>query len=378
MLRKGHILAILVIGISFVIVPVFAQNNEVLRGALGSEHVHASISVILHGDTFDFSGPAYQIKSSLIHFEGGDGTTIHRHATGVATGFLFYTIGIGLDDECYNFQTLSGVRWFCTDDDYTLKFYINRKPVPNIRDYIFEDGDKILITYGAERLTPTVSLLANLDAQPIVDEPAGMGFYENELYDFSYNIPMDWRYIENYALPDDTSLQVVQYPQEFAEGFSVYNSPNISISFENIAESQIPILNKDAIERYELEKLRIDLPNGKISNYEIKSTPYGWESSFEVFVSLNIPFVVRGDFHTHDKTFYFKDSRESYTVGYISPVEYYDYYHSVFEDVIDTMVIKGVVVPEFQEIAMMVLASSIVLVIVFARKFSKFTLSENS
>ena len=93
---------------------------------------------------------------------------------------------------------------------------------------------------------------------------------------------------------------------------------------------------------------------------------------------MNVPFVAQGQFHTHDKTFYFKDSRESYVIGYISPVEYYDNYHSVFEDVANTMVINGVVVPEFQEIAMMVLASSIILVIVFARKFSKFTLSENS
>jgi len=46
-----------------------------------------------------------------------------------------------------------------------------------------------------------------------------------------------------------------------------------------------------------------------------------------------------------------------------------DRYHSVYDHVIDTMVIKGVEVPEFQEIAIMVLASSIILVVVFARKF---------
>ncbi|MGQ0606490.1 MAG: PEFG-CTERM sorting domain-containing protein [Candidatus Nitrosotenuis sp.] len=37
---------------------------------------------------------------------------------------------------------------------------------------------------------------------------------------------------------------------------------------------------------------------------------------------------------------------------------------------IDTLVIKGVAVPEFQEIVLMVLGSSIVLGIVFARKFT--------
>ena len=201
-----------------------------------------------------------------------------------------------------------------------------------------------------------------------------MGWYENEIYDFSFNAPFNWLYIENHPLTDGNTLQVVLFPQEFDEGFTVYNSPNISVFFENIPESTIPVLNKNTIEKYELEKLRINLPNAKIFNYEIKDTPYGWETNFETIVSLNVPFIVRGEFHTHDKTFYFKDSRDYYALGYISPIEYFDNYHSVFEDVTDTMVIQGVVVPEFHEIAVMVLGSSIVLVIILTRKFSN---SEN-
>ena len=69
-------------------------------GALGSEHSHAALLVKIFGDTFDFSSPAYQIKSSWIHFEGRDGTTIHKHATGVDLGYLFETLAIGLDDQC--------------------------------------------------------------------------------------------------------------------------------------------------------------------------------------------------------------------------------------------------------------------------------------
>ena len=47
-------------------------------GALGSEHSHAGILVKVFGDSFDFSGTAYQIKSPWIHFEGGDGTTVQN------------------------------------------------------------------------------------------------------------------------------------------------------------------------------------------------------------------------------------------------------------------------------------------------------------
>ena len=137
-------------------------------GALGSEHVHSSMLVKLHGDTFDFSGPAYQIKSSWIHFEAQDGATIHRHATGVTLGYLFETIGIGLDDQCYSFKGTGGQRVFCTNDDYSLKFYVNHQPVSSITDYIFEDGDRILISYGGETQEEIDSQLAQLDAQPIL------------------------------------------------------------------------------------------------------------------------------------------------------------------------------------------------------------------
>jgi hypothetical protein len=137
-------------------------------GVLGDEHVHSSMLVKLHGDTFDFSSPAYQIKSSWIHFEAQDGTTIHRHSTGVTLGFMFETLGIGLDNECYAFQGTNGERVFCTNDEYSLKFYINHQQVPNLTDYVFEDGDRILITYGTENQEQIDSQLAELDAQPIL------------------------------------------------------------------------------------------------------------------------------------------------------------------------------------------------------------------
>ena len=197
-----------------------------------------------------------------------------------------------------------------------------------------------------------------------------MGFYENKLYDFSYNLPMDWVYRENYLLPDGSTFQVIQNPKEF-EPMHFLQSPIIFVKFENIPESEIPVLNEKEIEKYELEQLRTKLPNAKIIKNDIKRTSWGWESSVEVVVSLNVPLVVKGDFHEVDKTFYY-ENRESYLVGYSSPVEYYDRYFSVYEKMIDTLVIKGAAVPEFHQMALMVLGGSIILVIIFARKFTKF------
>jgi len=135
-------------------------------GALGSEHTHANILVKIFGDTFDFSAPAYQIKSSWIHFEANDGTTIHKHATNVKLGYLFETLNIGLTDECYVFPDRS--RSFCTQDENTLKFYINGQKVDSILDYVFNDGDKILISFGSETPEEIESQLLELQGQQLI------------------------------------------------------------------------------------------------------------------------------------------------------------------------------------------------------------------
>ena len=133
-------------------------------GKLGDEHEHASLLVRIFGDKFDFAVPSYQIKSSWIHFEDTDGTTIHRHSSGVTLGFLFDTLNIGIDDECYRFPD---GRQFCTNEDYSLKYYINHQLVNGIRDYVFEDGDRLLITYGNETPEQIEDQLIELDSQII-------------------------------------------------------------------------------------------------------------------------------------------------------------------------------------------------------------------
>ena len=133
-------------------------------GKLGDEHDHASILVRIFGDKFDFSVPTYQIKSSWIHFEESDGTTVHRHSSGVELGYLFDTINIGIDNKCYIFPD---GRQFCSNEDYSLKYYINHKLVNDVYDYVFEDGDRILITYGSETPDQIEIQLRELDSQII-------------------------------------------------------------------------------------------------------------------------------------------------------------------------------------------------------------------
>jgi len=173
--RKQTLIAIGVLSVIAVIVGyagyMFMNMTETApggpenAGALGSEHSHAAILVKIFGDTFEFSGPAFQIKSAWIHFEGRDGSTIHKHATGVDLGYLFETLSIGLDDQCYVFPD---GKQFCTNEDYTLKFFINREQVSDIRDYQIQEDDRVLIVFGAETPEEIEAYLLQLDNQELI------------------------------------------------------------------------------------------------------------------------------------------------------------------------------------------------------------------
>jgi hypothetical protein len=133
-------------------------------GKLGGEHIHASVLVRIFGDKFDFSLPNYQIKSSWVHFENQDGDTIHRHASGVELEFLFNSLGIGIDENCYTFPD---GRAFCTNEEYSLKYFINHKQVDDIREYVVMEEDRILISYGNDDNNVIEQQLSELDSQII-------------------------------------------------------------------------------------------------------------------------------------------------------------------------------------------------------------------
>ena len=168
-LKAVGILALIAIivgyaGYEFINMDSNAPGAPPNAGKLGDEHEHASVLVKIFGDKFDFTSPAYQIKSSWIHFEDSDGTTIHRHSSGVTLGYLFANLGIGIDSECYKFPD---GRQFCTNEDYSLKYYINHRIVKDINDYVLDDTDRILITYGNQTPEEIEEQLMELDSQII-------------------------------------------------------------------------------------------------------------------------------------------------------------------------------------------------------------------
>ena len=235
-----------------------------------------------------------------------------------------------------------------------------------------------------------IGVLVSICLIPIFTVPVfaqQWGFYSNELYDFSFEVPMDWRYQENLVIDEENTFLIATFPEEFSLEnvdessaglldmqlammglkFQI-ESPLIGVSFENISTSDVPSLNENNLKQYVLDTLRTHQPNARILDSYVKSESWGWEVSilytfvFPSGLGSGFPYV------EHHIVYFFKD-RESYSVSYGAHEDYYDEYRPVFDHALDTLVIKSVNVPEFQEIAIMVLASSIILVVVFARKF---------
>ncbi|MGI0061880.1 MAG: protein-disulfide isomerase [Nitrosotalea sp.] len=130
-------------------------------GTLGNVNIHAGILTMIYGQQFDYSSSAYQVKNAYIDFEKDDGETIHMHAANVTLGFLFNSLHIGLTDKCFTFPDS---RNFCTDDKYSLKFFVNHHQLQDISNYVINENDRILISYGNENSTQIDAQLAKVDS----------------------------------------------------------------------------------------------------------------------------------------------------------------------------------------------------------------------
>lgn len=134
------------------------QNAK--TGVLGSQHIHADWKMYIDGKPLDFSDKSHmermknnQPVSSFIHVDSGaptpekTGDIIHMHATGIPLWVFFKSIGMDFNKDCI---TLENNEKICNEENKKLKFYVNGKPNNEFENYIFNDLDKILISYGKE------------------------------------------------------------------------------------------------------------------------------------------------------------------------------------------------------------------------------------
>ncbi|MBI1936396.1 hypothetical protein HYS31_08240 [Candidatus Woesearchaeota archaeon] len=134
------------------------MNSQI--GVLGSQHIHADWKIYINGKASDFSDKAHmermqsnQPVSSFIHVDSGTpapektGDVLHMHATGIPLWIFFKSIGMEFNKDCI---ILENKKKLCNEGNKKLKFYVNGRPNNEIDNYVFNDLDKILISYGDE------------------------------------------------------------------------------------------------------------------------------------------------------------------------------------------------------------------------------------
>ncbi len=160
----------------------FEQNPD-------PNHTHADFAIWINGEEIDFSGPEFMSGLSTdehthdeaderhheyLHLHDGVGHVLHSHKPGQAFGEFLSSLGIEIQQkDAIHCLSLQGSE-YCNNDpsrDTYWDFYVNGEryvssdgQTPDLlmaRDYVFNDGDKLLLIYGEEH-EDVQSILENM------------------------------------------------------------------------------------------------------------------------------------------------------------------------------------------------------------------------
>ena len=117
-------------------------------GVLGSVHLHADFKVFVDGKPVNFADSKHYMKSSFLHVDDSQkkddaSGVLHMHATGVPLWVFFKSIGMELPDS--------------------MKLYVNGEVNEKGLEYVFKEGDKLLLTTAMDAGTIQQQLSAITD-----------------------------------------------------------------------------------------------------------------------------------------------------------------------------------------------------------------------
>ena len=107
-------------------------------------HAHATLAVFVNGYMLNFSFSKYQNRDMLMHFENGDGFTLHKHSRSTWLGPFFESLNMSLGKNCLVMNSLS----YCSNFENQLMFFVNGTENNQFEHYVPRNGDRILVSYG--------------------------------------------------------------------------------------------------------------------------------------------------------------------------------------------------------------------------------------
>lgn len=158
--------------------PLIAACSRTAAVNPDPNHTHADFAVYIEGRKLDFSDPRYMsapppdsesqsllpslllskayahegeegghIKGrEYLHLHDGNGNVMHRHKPNLTLGDFFVSIGFHMTEECFVLEDGSEI---CPAEGKKWQMFVNGQEIPWASQYVFQDLDKILLTYGA-------------------------------------------------------------------------------------------------------------------------------------------------------------------------------------------------------------------------------------
>ncbi|MBI4173218.1 MAG: hypothetical protein HY519_00690 [Candidatus Aenigmarchaeota archaeon] len=147
--RSANLLMLGLLAASGLLAALIVLEDQVRPiGPLGSAHAHADFKVYVNGQEIDFGRPEYDYVNPLAHLHTNNPNgccVIHIEAENVPLGLFFASLGVRLTDNCFS---ISGTA-YCNDGRNTVRLYVNGRQSREFGNYVMQDLDHMLVTYGA-------------------------------------------------------------------------------------------------------------------------------------------------------------------------------------------------------------------------------------
>jgi sulfur carrier protein ThiS len=146
-LPVGPLALALVIGATVAIVAYvtfFAGGGGTASGSVGppgSAHYHGTMEVVVLGERVDFSRSEYQLRDDRFHFEAGEGTQWHAHATGVTLEYAIESLGFDVTPTSFTYE---GTTYRDSSEEYAVSVAVNGDGV-DPSEYVLQEGDRVRV-----------------------------------------------------------------------------------------------------------------------------------------------------------------------------------------------------------------------------------------
>lgn len=127
-------------------------KSPITQAPVEKYHAHFDFKVIINGKALDFAQAKYQSvdKKDLdewIHFHNSNGNIVHIHKRGIKLGEFINSLKMNLTSTCF---TLDTGEKFCNQGGSTLKMFVNGKENNQYDQYVPQDIDRLLISFGSD------------------------------------------------------------------------------------------------------------------------------------------------------------------------------------------------------------------------------------